>query len=301
MDGTVQVTDGRTVGFATYGRSDGVPVLWCHGAPGSRLEPAPSAASAEAAGLLLVGIDRPGYGSSTPNPGRTVAGWVPDALAVADRLTLERFSVVGVSTGGAYALALAALAPERVLGVVACCAVTDMRDDVSRSTMSTNACHALWDASDRETAMAAAVSAFGDDGSLMIERELGPRLAPSDLALFQDPIYLEAAAGAIPAMFAWGVQGYTDDRLADGAGWETFDVTDVACPVTVVHGEADRVVDVSHAHHTASILQDAHLELHPELGHLSVVARVVPTIEATLGQRVRREGRPADSDAAGER
>ena len=83
-------------------------------------------------------------------------------------------------------------------------------------------------------------------------------------------------------MFAWGVQGYADDRLADGLGWATFDVTEVACPVTVLHGEADRVVDVAHARHTASIIRDVRLELHPELGHFSVVAEVVPTLEQML-------------------
>ena len=60
-------------------------------------------------------------------PGRSIADWVPDGLAVADHLGIERFVAVGVSTGGAYSLALAANAPDRVLGVVACCALTDMR------------------------------------------------------------------------------------------------------------------------------------------------------------------------------
>jgi pimeloyl-ACP methyl ester carboxylesterase len=54
-----------------------------------------------------------------PRPGRTIAGWVPEALAVAGHLGIGMFAVVGTSTGGAYALALAALAPQRVLGVVA--------------------------------------------------------------------------------------------------------------------------------------------------------------------------------------
>ena len=282
MDGTVEVADGRSIGFATFGRSDGVPVVWCHGGPGSRLEPAPSGDAAEAAGLRLVGIDRPGYGLSTPSPGRTIASWVPDALAVADHLALDRFYTVGVSTGGAYALALAALASERVLGVVACSAMTDMRDGPARSTMAAGICHALWDAPDRAAAMAAAVAMFGEDGTLMLEGELGQGFGPSDLALFESPAYLEASATGFPAMFAWGVQGYPDYRLADGPGWQTFDVTDVACPVTVLHSEADGLVDVTHARHTASILRDARLELHPELGHLSVMAKIVPTLEQML-------------------
>jgi pimeloyl-ACP methyl ester carboxylesterase len=246
------------------------------------LEPSRSSDAADAAGLRLIGIDRPGYGLSSPSPDRTIAGWVPDALAVADHLALESFYVVGVSTGGAYAFALASLAPERVLGIVACCAVTDMRDPDARSTMDAEACHALWDAPDRAAAAKAAEAAFGSDGSRMLEGPLGRRLAPSDLALFEDPAYLEASAAGLSAMFAWGVQGYTDDRLADGFGWATFDVADVACPVTVLHGEDDRVIDVMQAHHTVSMLRDASLELRPELGHLSVVAEVVPAIEAMV-------------------
>lgn len=112
--------DGREVGFADYRPSDGIPVLWCHGGPDGRLEPARLVDAATAAGLRLIGIDRPGFGMPMPLPGRPIAGWVGDALAVADSIDIERFAAVGESTGGAYPLALAALVPERVLGVVAC-------------------------------------------------------------------------------------------------------------------------------------------------------------------------------------
>ena len=124
--GTIRTSDGRTVGFADYGTPDQTPVVWCHGGPGSRLEPSFVADAAARAGLRLIGIDRPGYGRSTAQPGRTIGGWVPDAIAVVDHLGIDRFVTFGVSTGGAYALALAAASP-RVIGSVACCAVSDMR------------------------------------------------------------------------------------------------------------------------------------------------------------------------------
>src|SRR6185437_6876008 len=113
-DQTIELAGGRTVGFADYGSPGATAVLWCHGGPGSRLEPAYLRRVASEAGLRIIGIDRPGYGLSTPQPGRTIAGWVPEALAVADHLGIGPFAAVGISTGGAYALALAALAPERV-------------------------------------------------------------------------------------------------------------------------------------------------------------------------------------------
>ena len=119
-EGLITVSNGRRVAFADYGTRGQTPVLWCHGGPGSRWEPEICAAAADQAGLRLIGIDRPGYGRSTPQPGRTIGGWVPDALAVADHLGIDRFVSVGASTGGAYALALAA-ASRRVMGTVACC------------------------------------------------------------------------------------------------------------------------------------------------------------------------------------
>src|SRR5215831_2820481 len=119
---TLTVADGRTVGFVDYGPSNGAAVLWCHGGPGSRIEPAALAPVAASAGFRVIGIDRPGYGKSTPKPGRSIADWVPDGLAVADVLGIDAFIAVGCSTGGAYALALAARAPQRVRAVVACCA-----------------------------------------------------------------------------------------------------------------------------------------------------------------------------------
>ena len=59
-EGTIGVADGRTVGFYDYGPDDATAVLWCHGGPGSRMEPAAVAPEAAAAGYRIVGIDRPG-------------------------------------------------------------------------------------------------------------------------------------------------------------------------------------------------------------------------------------------------
>jgi pimeloyl-ACP methyl ester carboxylesterase len=86
---------------------------------------------------------------------RSPAG-CPKALAVADHLGIGQFTAVGISTGGAFALALAALAPERVLGVVACSSMTDTRWPDGRATMSRPHVHAVWEAPDRAAALAAA-------------------------------------------------------------------------------------------------------------------------------------------------
>lgn len=188
---TIKLADGRDAGFVDYGPATGVPVLWCHGGPGSRMEPAAFAPAAAAAGFRLIGIDRPGYGRSTPKPGRSIADWVSDALAVVDTLEVERFAAAGLSTGGAYALALASRAPERVSAVIACCALTDMRWREGKALMTSPNTADLWSASDRAAAMVAAEKNLGADGSkMMTQAAAGPELPASDRALMQDPAWM---------------------------------------------------------------------------------------------------------------
>lgn len=83
-------------------------------------------------------------------------------------------------------------------------------------------------------------------------------------------------------MFAQGLEGYTDDRLADGPGWVTFDVSAIRCPVTVLHGGNDRIVGVIHAHHTAGLVPNANLVIFDDLGHFSITTKVVPAISSLL-------------------
>ncbi|KAI9016133.1 Alpha/Beta hydrolase protein [Hyaloraphidium curvatum] len=270
-DGTVALPDGRTVGYRDFGPPGGAPVLVCHGGPGNRLQAAVLAAGAAPHGIRVVGIDRPGYGLSSPRPGRTIADFVPDALAAADRLGIRAFHALGVSTGGAYALALAALAPDRVLGVVTQCAMTDMRDPASRASMG-EVNHAVWGAASRGAAIAEAERVFGADGSGMRGLLSTVPLAPADLEALAalasaDPAALQADAAA---SFAHGVQGYVDDRLADGPGWVSFDAAAVRCPVAVVHGDADAIVPLLQAEHTAALVPHAELRVVPGGGHFSV-------------------------------
>jgi pimeloyl-ACP methyl ester carboxylesterase len=275
---TLMMPDGRTVGYADFGPADGRPVLWCHGGPGSRLEPTADAAAAAEAGYRMIGVDRPGYGLSTPLPGRSIAQWVPDGLAVLDALGIASAVVVGVSTGGAYALALAAAAPDRVTGVIACCAMTDMRWPEGRAVQAP-LMGGIYDAPDRDAAIAIAVGQFGADGSRLFTPPADvPPLPAADQALFADPVWMAGMSEAAPAMFAQSVLGYVDDRLADGVGWRSFDVGAVSAPTIVLHGSADSIVDVIQAGHTASLVKGARTKIVDGLAHLSIVGQIVPTL-----------------------
>ena len=59
----VTLPGGRRLAYAEFGPADEVPVLYFHGAPSGRLEPALiGAAALRDAGLRLIAADRPGVG-----------------------------------------------------------------------------------------------------------------------------------------------------------------------------------------------------------------------------------------------
>lgn len=113
---TITLGDGRTLGYAEYGDPEGKPLFHFHGHPGSRLEAALLHEPAAAAGIRLIGTDRPGMGLSEHRRDRRILDWPDDIGELADALGLGRFSVQGISGGGPYAAACAYGLPERLTG-----------------------------------------------------------------------------------------------------------------------------------------------------------------------------------------
>ena len=70
----------------------------------------------------VVRVDHPGHGGSPPPSGPiTVDALAEGVLALLDRLGVERFAFVGLSLGGAVAMATALRAPERIDRLALCC------------------------------------------------------------------------------------------------------------------------------------------------------------------------------------
>ena len=89
-------------------------VVWHHGTPNVGTPPEPLLPASAERGIRWVSYDRPGYGGSTPHPGRDIASAAADVEAIADALGIDRFAVLGHSGGGPHALACAALLGDRV-------------------------------------------------------------------------------------------------------------------------------------------------------------------------------------------
>ena len=117
-DRWIDAGGGRRLQVQSAPENAGYPLLVHHGSPAARLLFAPNVDAAAGHGFRLISWDRPGYGDTPGMPGRRVADGAPEAAAVADALECDRFAVWGFSGGGSFALACAALLPDRVSGTV---------------------------------------------------------------------------------------------------------------------------------------------------------------------------------------
>ncbi len=116
-DGLVEIGDGRCFSYRAFGASDGHPLIALHGTPGSRLKFVVAHDTARAHGIRVIAPDRWGYGATAAHPSPSLSAFALDLGRLADRLGLERFSVLGVSGGGPYAAAVAAEMPARVVSL----------------------------------------------------------------------------------------------------------------------------------------------------------------------------------------
>src|SRR5919204_4940350 len=112
-EGSIDLHDGRALGYAEYGEPGGAPIVYLHGMPGSRLDPALLDEDYRRLGARVVALERPGYGLSTARRSWGLLDWPAGVAAAAHRLEIERFGLIGYSSGGEYAAACAYALPHR--------------------------------------------------------------------------------------------------------------------------------------------------------------------------------------------
>lgn len=103
--------DGRELAYLEWGDPTGYPAFYFHGTPSSRLEGVFVDGAAKRNGFRLIAVDRPGFGRSTFQPGRSFRDWPADVCELADALGLDEFGVVGHSGAGPHLFACGALIP----------------------------------------------------------------------------------------------------------------------------------------------------------------------------------------------
>jgi pimeloyl-ACP methyl ester carboxylesterase len=282
MEMVVEARDGRKLAVTSAGAATGVPIFLLHGTPGSRNGPQPRGIVLDWLGVRLIGYDRPGYGKSTRQPGRTVADSAEDLAAIADALDIGRFSVVGRSGGGPHALAAAALLGDRVDTVATLVSLAPYAAeglDWYGGMTSSNVREYSEADDDRgavESSLREEAARVREDPESLLKR-LHPELTPSDLRIVADFGIRRLLTDTYSEGTLQGGDGWIDDVLAFRRPWG-FDVSDITVPTLLWHGAEDRFSPVEHTLWLAGHLPDARMvKIEPGASHFSAV-EVLPKI-----------------------
>jgi pimeloyl-ACP methyl ester carboxylesterase len=248
---TATLPDGSILEYADLGALDGVPVVHQPGSPstagcGELLDEA-----ARRHGVRLISVSRPGYGASTPTP-PSLASVGHQVVALADLLGVAAFGSYGSSGGGPYALAAAAVAPERVTRVAV-------------------------------AAGPGPGESAGDPIETVIEevREFAGRLLPLDADGFRDAMtadippneqYFATRPDEAAVFFADmrraldPPDGFARDNVSWSGPWDV-DLAAVTAPVDLLYGDADRMVVLANGERLATLLPHATFTVLPGAGH----------------------------------
>ncbi|UNZ21033.1 alpha/beta fold hydrolase [Streptomyces sp. 891-h] len=230
--GESRLSDGRLLGWAEWGPSDGVPVLLCPGAATSRWLGF-GAGVVEALGVRLVSVDRPGLGASTPALGRGFADFAGDMRQLCAIRGLGCPAVVGNSQGAPFALACAAE------GVASALAVVSGADEVAAPEFAAVLEPELRGLVERTACDPAGAEAFF--AGFTAEAMWGMVMARSpecDLAVYQDPDFAAVYRRALDEGFVQGAAGYARDTVLAMGRWP-FALDRIAVPTDIWYGERD--------------------------------------------------------------
>jgi len=271
MDLRINLPDGRPLSVWTGGDPGGVPVIYLHGTPSSRLQAVSGHDAAMHQGVRLIAANRPGYGAASDVP-TSLSSIAEDTLALSDALGLNRFAVLGVSGGGPFALACGATAPDRVVAVGVVVGVGPWRlIDPPGSNPEDRAALELADAGDVEAALAVfRRSAAGDfasmlelDDDAMMDDFIQP-VPEQERALFTPQLRAVWAADLREALTSY--DGYARDNLAWGGDWD-LDLAAVSSPTWLWYGDEDRLVSADHGRWLHERIAHSTLVIRPGAGH----------------------------------
>lgn len=268
------------------GDPNGKPVLMHHGTPGAGLLYPADEADARERGIRLIGYDRPGYGGSTPKPGRTVADCAADVRAIARALGVDRLATWGISGGGPHALACAALLPDLVVAAGSLASVApygaagldyfsgmgEQNVNDTKLMLEDEPAARLKSKADREQLLA-----LSAEDMLNAFPSL---LSPVDRAAFTPELgHYFFACGRLG--LAPGDEGWWDDGMALVGPW-VFELSAITVPVQLWQGRHDRFVPFQHGKWLASKIPGVDAHLSDEDGHLTLAARRVAGVHAWL-------------------
>ncbi len=267
---SIPLSDGRSLAYAEYGDPRGQPAFFIHGMPGSRLFRPPDEVTRKA-GVRLITTDRPGFGLSTFQPGRSFLDWPNDIAHLADHLGIQKFAVAGHSAGGSYVAACAYALPERIKAAASISGAGPANSPGSTDGMV--AMNRLGLSIGRFTPWLlwqALVWVFyhrrAQDPRAHFEREKGVRPPADDEQFEKDTVIMTCVQSEVEA-FRPGVLGLAWEARLLSRPWG-FPLEDIRVPYHLWHGTQDDQATLAMAQYMAGRIPGCKLTICKNEAHL---------------------------------
>jgi pimeloyl-ACP methyl ester carboxylesterase len=270
---SVRAAGGRRLQVLVSGPDDGLPLVFHSGTPSGLVAFGPMVAAAAARGLRTVMYARPGYGTSTPDPGRQVADAAMDVAAVLDELGAGHFVTAGWSGGGPHALACAVLLPGRCRGAASIAGLAPYGSagiDWLAGMAGENVAEfgaALAGEPELAAFLTAAMAEMRGITASQVADGLGDLVSEVDKSVVTGE-FANYLAASFNAAVSTGTAGWLEDDLAFVRDWGF--VVDQGAPVTIWQGDQDMMVPFAHGQWLAEHVPAARAHLVAGAGHLSL-------------------------------
>jgi pimeloyl-ACP methyl ester carboxylesterase len=219
----------------------------------------------------LVTVDRPGFGLSDHQPARRILDFASDVAELANELRWGRFSVVGASAGGAYALACGFALADRLEHVVLANTMVPLElpgvpecFDPSRRFGYWLVGHvpgqARWVAWLQQRALVSEPEA-------LLER-VSSGMSSTDRQAVGDPAASSRLTAHLAEAYRQGSAGVAHELQLLSRPWG-FALGAISTGVSLIHGELDANVPVAAARIVATALPRCRATFLPGEGHLS--------------------------------
>lgn len=266
---SVQLANGRQLGFAEYGAPNGQPLFYFHGLPGSRLEAGHLHEVAVAHDFRLIGLDRPGMGLSTIDAKRSILSWVADVEAFADFMGFHQFSIIGHSGGAPFVAACAYKIPHRLKGAAIVAGMAPFENPLATASLSRSQriINRMIKTMPWMAKLMMKLTFIMLNKPHMLEKML-KQMPEIDQLVFRENS--QTVLNATKEAFRNGVAGASQEIILTLKPW-SFDLTKINFPISIWQGGQDKQAPVMHAKIYADSIPNAKYHFLKDEGHLSIL------------------------------
>jgi len=275
IDSSIQLSDGRTLGFTEYGDLEGYPILYFHGGQESRLSAKFMDKTAKYLGIRIIAPERPGIGRSSFQTNRIFLDWGKDVAELADTLSIGCFSIFGLSGGAPHVLACLSTIPNRIenASIISGTTPYHYKGTLKGVWFPVKLVH-WFAASKKDKNLRAFIQR---DYEELVEtpekrmKQFQKYLPKPDRALIlQQPTYgWEFIEGSTEA-YCQGINGVVQEWKLYVADWG-FELKDIKQPINLWYGTSDKMTPKYKGYYYNEILPNSTLYMIENEGHFSLI------------------------------